>query len=84
MVKRNDSFMEPSPKTHRFEEANVVYLPIPKLNEQQREHWQAQAAYWGVTEEHAAKALEVAQRGRENALRMLGMLAAERGLPDGA
>lgn len=58
----------------------VVYMPIPQLTSEQRQHWQEQAAYWAVHEEYAERALEVAQRGRENALRMLGMLATEKGL----
>ena len=59
----------------------IIYLPVPeKLTPEQREYWHSQAAYWGVHEENAEKALEVAQRGRENALRMLGMLGVERGL----
>jgi hypothetical protein len=63
---------------------NVIYLPVPRLDAEQRQHWLDQAAYWGEHEEYAMRALEVAQRGRENALRMLGMIATERGLPDGA
>lgn len=59
----------------------IVHLPVPEtLTPEQRQHWHDQAAYWGVHEEAAAKALEVAQRGRENALRMLGMLGIEKGL----
>lgn len=64
---------------------NVVYLPTPKdLTPEQCEYWQGQAAYWGVREEDAMTALEYAQRQRESALRMLGMLGVEKGLPDGA
>lgn len=60
---------------------NIVYLPTPKtLLPEQRQHWQDTAAYWGCREDDAATALEYAQRQRENALRMLGMLATERGL----
>jgi hypothetical protein len=77
--------MEATPKKHtEFQTPNVIYLPTPVLDAQQREHWQSQAAYWGVHEEYAAHALEVAQRGRENALRMLGMIGVEQGLSDGA
>jgi len=62
----------------------VIYLPPPDdVTPEQRQHWQEQAAYWGVKEEDAMTALEYAQRQRENALRMLGMLGVERGL-DGA
>ena len=59
--------------------AEIFYLPTPILTNEQRQHWQTQAAYWCVNEEAATMALEYAQRQRENALRMLGMLA-ERGL----
>lgn len=59
----------------------MTYLPIPKsLTPEQREYWQGQAAYWGVQEENAMTALEYAQRQRESALRMLGMLGVEQGL----
>jgi hypothetical protein len=59
----------------------VIYLPVPEqLTSEQRQHWQSQAAYWGVREEDAQTALEYAQRQRENALRMLGMLGVENGL----
>lgn len=48
---------------------NVTYLPVPqKLTPQQTEHWE--------------KVLEDAERLRENALRMLGRLQAEKGLGD--
>lgn len=68
-----------------METDNVRYLPTPaELTPEQREHWQSQAAYWCVREEDAQRAVEVAQRNREAALRMLGMLGVERGLPDGA
>jgi hypothetical protein len=60
---------------------NVTYLPIPEtLTAEQREHWQSQAAYWGVREEDAMAAVEYAQRQREHALRMLGILSVEHGL----
>lgn len=63
----------------------LFYLPEPAdLTPEQREYWHGQAAYWGVMEETAMTALEYAQRQREDALRMLGMLGIERGLPDGA
>lgn len=63
---------------------NVVYLPVPKqLTPEQRQYWHDEAARYAVQEEDALALLETAQRGRENALRMLGMIAAERGLPDG-
>lgn len=59
----------------------VIFMPVPDaLTPEQREYWHTQAAYWGEHEEYAIRALEVAQRGRENALRMLGMLGVEKGL----
>jgi len=62
---------------------NVRYLPVPRqLTPEQRQHWRDQAAYWGVKEEDSMTALEYAQRQRENALRMLGMIETERGLGD--
>ena len=68
-----------------MEKDNVVYLPVPpELTPSQREYWLGQAGYWGVQQENAERALEYASRHREDALRMLGMLAQERGLPDGA
>lgn len=64
---------------------NVVYLPVPhELTGDQREYWHEEAAYWAIKEEDAYQAVEYAGRRREAALRMLGMLGAERGLPDGA
>lgn len=64
---------------------NVVYLPVPReLTGNQRQYWYQQAAYWAVKQEDADKASEYAGRQRESALRMLGMLGVERGLPDGA
>lgn len=63
------------------ERDNVVYLPVPQtLTPEQRVHWHDQAAYWACREEDAERALEYAQRQRENALRMLGMIATEQGL----
>ena len=60
---------------------NVVYLPVPaELTPEQRQHWFEQAGYWGEQEEIANRALEYAQRQRENALRMLGMLGVEQWL----
>ena len=48
---------------------NVIYLPPPKdLSPQQIEHWE--------------RALETAERMRENALRVLGRLPVELGLTD--
>lgn len=68
-----------------METNNVVYMPTPKiLTPEQRDYWHMQAAYWGEHEEISQRAIEYAQRQRENALRMLGMLGVERGLPDGA
>jgi hypothetical protein len=62
-----------------------VFMPTPKvLSQDQREHWQDQAAYWAVKQEDAERAVEYAGRQRENSLRMLGMLGVERGLDDGA
>jgi len=59
----------------------VIHLPTPEtLTPDQRQHWFDQAGYWGEQEEAAHRALEYAQRQRENALRMLGMIATERGL----
>lgn len=59
----------------------VIYLEVPKqMTPEQRDYWHGQASYWAVCEENALKALEVAQRGRETALRMLGMLGTEAGL----
>lgn len=64
---------------------NVVYLPTPEhLTGEQRQYWHDQAAYWAVKQEDAEHATEYAARHREDALRMLGMLGVERGLPDGA
>lgn len=61
----------------------VIQFPTPgELTPEQREYWQSQAAYWGVREEDAFKSLEVAQRSRQKALRMLGMLAVEKGLEE--
>lgn len=59
----------------------VVYLPVPELSTEQRQHWHEQAAYWAIKEEDALTALEYAQRQRQAALRMLGMIATT---PDGA
>ena len=59
----------------------LIYLPTPaKLTPEQRRHWHDQAAYWGVHEEYVQTALDYAQRQRENALRMLGMIGVENGL----
>lgn len=59
----------------------VIQFPTPEsITPEQRDYWQGQASYWCVKAEDAMTALEYAQRQRENALRMLGMLAAERGL----
>lgn len=61
----------------------IVYLPTPKeLTTEQRQHWHDQAAYWAIKEEDSLRALEYAQRQRENSLRMLGMLGTELGLSD--
>jgi hypothetical protein len=60
---------------------NVTYLPVPdKMTPEQRQHWHEQAAYWAVRQEDLEVALEYAQRQREAALRMLGMLGTEHGL----
>ena len=60
---------------------NVINFPTPQtMTPDQRQHWLDQAGYWGEVEETAQRALEYAQRQRENALRMLGMLTTERGL----
>lgn len=67
-----------------MENDNVVYLKFPALTPEQRAYWHGQAAYWAVEEETATILLENAQRRRESALRMLGMLGYEGGLPDGA
>lgn len=40
----------------------------------------ARAAYWQTVIDDTYKALEVAERNRENALREAGMLPAERGV----
>ena len=61
----------------------IIYLPIPKtLTPEQRQHWFEQAGYWGEREEDAFRALEYAQRQREAALRMLGMIGVELGLSE--
>lgn len=61
----------------------IIYLPTPdKMTPEQRQHWLDQAGYWSEHEEIAQRALEYAQRQRENALRMLGMLGIERGLTE--
>lgn len=47
--------------------AEILHLPTPKeLTPEQRQHWEDQ--------------LEVAERAREYAMRMLGRLGIERGL----
>lgn len=62
---------------------NVAHLPVPgQLTPTQRQHWLDQAAYWEVREEDSAKSLEYAQRQRQRALRILGMLPEEKGLDD--
>jgi hypothetical protein len=59
----------------------LIHLPTPEsITPEQREYWQGQAAYWCIKQEDAMTALEYAQRQREAALRMLGMLGTERGL----
>lgn len=59
----------------------LIFMPTPShLNPEQRVHWREQAAYWACREEDAVAALEYAQRQRENALRMLGMIGVEKGL----
>lgn len=59
----------------------IIYLPVPNnVTPEQRQHWFDQAGYWGEVEENAQRALEYAQRQREAALRMLGMLGVEKGL----
>lgn len=63
-------------------EAKIYYLPTQRLSPEQRQHWFDQAGYWGEQEEAAARALEYAQRQREHALRMLGMIGIERGLDE--
>lgn len=61
--------------------AEIIQFPVPQeMTGEQRQHWHDQAAYWCVVEENAMTALEYAQRQRENALRMLGMIGVERGL----
>ena len=53
---------------------NIIYLPTPEhLTPEQRQYWLDQAGYWGEMQEEA-------ERRREEALRMLGMLGIERGL----
>ena len=60
---------------------NVVFLPRPStLTSEQQQHWSAEAAYWKAQAEAAAQALEYAERRREGALRILGLLALEEGL----
>lgn len=61
----------------------IIYLPIPELDPEQRQHWHMMAAYWAEHEESSLKALEYAQRQRESCLRMLGMIATERGVENG-
>jgi hypothetical protein len=49
--------------------AEIIYLPTPKhLTIEQEQHWEEQ--------------LEIADRMRQNALRMLGRLGIERGLAE--
>lgn len=59
----------------------VIYLPKPnRLTPEQRQHWHSVAAEAEFEEEKALLDLQRAQRKREDALRILGMLGAERGL----
>lgn len=61
----------------------LIHFPTPKpesLTPEQRQHWLAEAGYWGEREEIAQADLEQAQRKREDALRILGMIGVERGL----
>ena len=61
----------------------VIAFPTPgELTPEQRDYYHKQAAYWGVREDDAYTALEYAQRQRQKALRMLGMLGVEHGLED--
>jgi hypothetical protein len=65
--------------------AEIIKFPVPQeLTGEQRQYWQDQAAYWLITQENAELAVEYAGRQREFALRRLGMLGVEHGLPDGA
>jgi hypothetical protein len=62
-------------------EAKIYHLPPPKeLTPEQRLHWQERAADWEIQAEDSLRAYEYACRQRESALRMLGMIAVERGL----
>lgn len=63
--------------------SEIIYLPVPSnLTPDQKQHWLDQAGYWGEHEENAHRALEYAQRQREAALRMLGMLGVELGIKE--
>ena len=63
------------------ERSNVISMEAYR-NRQERGQLLARAAYWEVKREDAWKALEVAERNREAALREAGMLPEERGVDE--
>lgn len=62
-----------------MEKDNVVSMEGYR-ERRDRQNALARAAYWAVKIEDAYKAVEVAERGREDALREAGMLAPELGV----
>ena len=61
----------------------IIFMPRPKtLTPEQREAWHQEAAYWEEIGRRALLDYEMAQRRREDALRMLGMLGVEKGLEE--
>lgn len=61
--------------------SEIIYLPVPKnMTLEQVQHWEEQEMYWSIRENDSLKALEYAQRQRENASRMLGKIGMETGL----
>lgn len=64
-----------------MERDNVIYLPPPEHpTPEQRAHWHEQAAYWSEVQESSQRQVEYAGRQREEYLRLLGMLAVEKGI----
>lgn len=48
--------------------------PAPELTEAERQFWHEQAAYWGVIQEDAERAVAYARNQRHTALEKLGMV----------
>lgn len=56
--------------------AEIIPFPQPnELTPEQRDYFHQQAAYYDEVEQVAQRTVEYAQKQREHALRMLGMLA---------